>query len=211
MKLRPDGHRDGISNSFAPHFAGRRRINMITIRIHGRGGQGAVTGAELIALAAFHQGKQAQAFPFFGVERQGAPVEAYCRLDDKKITLRNQIHKPDYLIIQDASLLNDPATFAGVKTGVTAIINSQKDVKKLKLPNGISAKTIPATAIALKFLGQPIINTALLGAFAGATKIIDLPALKQAIAEKFTEKSQEIVNKNIQAAEEAYNTIIQAL
>jgi pyruvate ferredoxin oxidoreductase gamma subunit len=180
---------------------------MITIRIHGRGGQGAVTGAELIALAAFHNGQYAQAFPFFGVERQGAPVEAYCRINDKKITLRSQVRNPDYLIIQDASLLANPQTFAGVQPPTTIIINSQKEITQLKLPKNFKYKTIPATKIALDCLGKPIINTALLGAFAGATKIISLESLKKAIREKFAEKGQELVDKNIKAAQKAYNSV----
>ncbi len=180
---------------------------MIAIRIHGRGGQGAVTGAALIALAAFYQNKFAQAFPFFGVERQGAPVEAYCRIADQKITLRSQIRQPDFLIIQDASLLKNPQTFKGVKPSTLAIINSTKPATALKLPAEIQVKTIPATKIALEYLGKPIINTALLGAFAGATKIIELPALKKAIREKFSEKSKELVEKNIKAAEQAYRAI----
>lgn len=180
---------------------------MLSVRIHGRGGQGAVTGAELIALAAFQEGKFAQAFPFFGVERQGAPVEAYCRISDQPINLRSQIHEPDFLIVQDASLLNNPQTFAGVKKGTIVIINSEKTPAELKLPAGLKAKTIPATKIALGTLGLPIINTALLGAFAGATAIISLKALRAAIAEKFSEKSQELVDKNIAAAEQAYRAV----
>jgi len=177
---------------------------MISIRLHGRGGQGAVTGAELLAIAAFHQGKHAQAFPFFGVERQGAPVEAYCRIDDKKITLRSQITEPDFLIIQDVSLVGNPNTFKGIKNNTVAIINSQKTAAELKLPANLKVKIVPATEIALEFLGTPLINTSLLGAFAGTTKTIDLPALTLAIKEKFREKGADMVQKNISAAKKAY-------
>jgi len=180
---------------------------MISIRIHGRGGQGAVTAAELIAMAAFHQGKFAQAFPFFGVERQGAPVESYCRISEEKITLRSQIDQPDYLIIQDTSLIKNPNTFKGIKPTTLAIINSQKSATELDLPQGLKAITVSATSIALEILGKPIINTALLGAFAGATEVIDLPALKKAVQEKFSEKSKELVEKNIKIVTTAYEAI----
>ncbi|MFA5359192.1 MAG: pyruvate ferredoxin oxidoreductase subunit gamma [Patescibacteria group bacterium] len=181
---------------------------MIFIRIHGRGGQGAVTGAELLAIAAFKQGKYSQAFPFFGVERQGAPVEAYCRIDDKKITIRSQASQPDFVIIQDPTLLANQQVFAGIKKNTLFLINSEKKPSALDLPTNISAKTIPATKIALKYLGKPIINTSLLGAFAGATKLISIDALKKAITEKFSEKSKEITEKNIAAAQEAYNLVL---
>ncbi len=177
---------------------------MTAIRLHGRGGQGAVTGAELIAIAAFHEGKFAQAFPFFGVERQGAPLEAYCRIADKKINLRSQIAEPDVIIVQDPSLLKNPATFHGIKRNTLMIVNSEKTAAELKLPQKMKVTTVPATKIALDHLGKPIINTALLGAFAGATKIISLKSLKDAIKEKFAEKSADLVEKNIKTAETAY-------
>jgi len=180
---------------------------MISIRIHGRGGQGAVTAAELLAISAFHQGKSAQAFPFFGVERRGAPVESYCRISDKKITARNQIAEPDYLIIQDANLVKESETLKGIKPETVIIINSEKPADKFKLPLKIKIKTISATKIALDTLGKPIINTALLGAFIASTDIIDFSSLKRAIKEKFAEKDKNIIEKNIQAATTAYQQI----
>ncbi|MFA5076054.1 MAG: pyruvate ferredoxin oxidoreductase subunit gamma [Patescibacteria group bacterium] len=181
---------------------------MIEVRLHGRGGQGVVTAAELIAIAAFHQNKYAQAFPFFGVERQGAPVEAYCRISDQPISLRSQIYQPDFLIIQDPSLISDPRTLNGIKQQAIVIINSEKELNNLNLSKNIKVFTIPATSLALEILGKPIINTALLGAFAAATNLISLKALEQAISEKFNEKNKELAAKNIRLAQKAYNYVI---
>jgi len=178
---------------------------MIQIRIHGRGGQGVVTAAELIAIAAFKNGKQAQAFPFFGVERTGAPVESYVRIDDKPIITREQIYRPDILIIQDASLLDslDPTKGADKKTIV--IINTTKALSDLKInlpPANIHA--IDATKIALEIIGKNIVNTVILGAFAKVTGLVSLESLKQAITEKFS-GNQGLIDKNIKTIERAYN------
>ncbi|OGF21683.1 pyruvate ferredoxin oxidoreductase [Candidatus Falkowbacteria bacterium RIFOXYB2_FULL_38_15] len=177
---------------------------MIEIRIHGRGGQGTVTAAELIAEAAFFDKKFSQAFPFFGVERRGAPIEAYTRISDQPILLHSEIYEPDFLIIQDPTLLKIKNTFRGIKKNTSILINTEKDISSLPLlPKNIQIKTVPATQIALKILGKPIINTVMLGAFAGAFKLISLESLKKSILERF---SQEIALKNIKAMEEAYNS-----
>jgi 2-oxoacid:acceptor oxidoreductase gamma subunit (pyruvate/2-ketoisovalerate family) len=177
---------------------------MVEIRIHGRGGQGVVTAAELIAIAAFKQGKQAQAFPYFGVERVGAPVESYVRIDTQPIITREQIHQPDILIIQDASLLDaiDPTRGANKKTAV--IINTAQPKAKLKInlpPANIH--TIDASKIALEIIGKNIVNTVILGAFAKVTGLISLTSLKQAIEEKFAGQA-ELIEKNVRAVERAY-------
>ncbi len=177
---------------------------MIQIRIHGRGGQGVVTAAELIAIAAFKNGKQAQAFPSFGVERTGAPVESYVRIDDQPIILREQISKPDILIIQDATLLesNDLAKGADKKT--IAIINTAKTKQSLKISLAqANIYTIDATKIALEIIGKNIVNTVILGAFAKISGLVDLVSLKQAIEEKFS-GNQNLIDKNIKAIEQAY-------
>lgn len=177
---------------------------MIQIRIHGRGGQGVVTAAELIAIAAFKSGKQAQAFPFFGVERTGAPVESYVRLDDKPIITREQIYRPDILIIQDTSLLDEPGLTAGADKKTMAIINTAKAKSSLKinLPQA-NIYTIDATKIALEIIGKNIVNTVILGLLAKITGLIDLTSLKQAIQEKFSGRD-DLIDKNIKAIERAY-------
>ncbi len=175
---------------------------MIEIRLHGRGGQGTVTAAELIAEAAHFDGKFAQAFPSFGIERRGAPVEAFVRISDRPILLRSQIYKPDYLIIQDPTLIGAVNVFEGAGKNTFAVINTEKNPKELKyLPKDIKIQTIPATQIALEILGKPIINTILLGAFAGASCLLSPLSLQKAIVERFKD---EIAQKNLKAMNTAY-------
>ena len=177
---------------------------MIEVRIHGRGGQGSVTMAELLAEAAFHSGLMSQAFPNFGVERRGAPVTAFVRLDKKFIRLRSQVTAPDYVIIQDSSLLDGVDVFAGAKKGTTVLINTKKPANEFKTPAGVRIKTIYATGLALELLGRPIVNTILLGAFAGLIGTIKMDAVKKVIRERF---SQELAEKNIAAAQKGYEVI----
>jgi len=177
---------------------------MIEIRIHGRGGQGAVTAAELIAIAAFKDGKQAQAFPSFGVERTGAPVESFARLDDKPIIIREQIYQPDILIIQDATLLNVIDVTKGCSKKTRVIINTAKTKEELNLnlPQD-NIFTIDATKIALEIIGKNIVNTVILGSLAKVTGLVTLASLKMAIEEKFAGHN-ELIAKNIKAIEKAY-------
>ena len=179
--------------------------NMIEIRIHGRGGQGVVTAAELIAIAAFKSGKQAQAFPSFGVERTGAPVESFARIDERPIIIRQQILEPDILIIQDATLLDTVDVTKGCGKKTLVIINSAKTKTELKinLPEN-NIHIIDATKIALKIIGKNIVNTVILSAFAKATGLITLMSLKKAIEEKFAGQPN-LIAKNIKAIEQAYN------
>jgi pyruvate ferredoxin oxidoreductase gamma subunit len=170
---------------------------MIEIRIHGKGGQGAVTAAEVLAIAAFHEGKFSQAFPSFGPERSGAPVEAYCRIDEKFINLRTHIYEPDYLIILDSSLLSSVDVTKGLKKNSVIVINSAEKTK-----SKFSHFNVDATKIALEILGKPIVNTAMLGAFAKTTKLITMKSLEKALKEKF---SGDILEKNIQAVRKAYD------
>ncbi len=174
---------------------------MKEIRIHGRGGQGSVTAAELLAVAAFEDGKYSQAFPFFGVERRGAPVTAFTRLSDKKIRLRSQIYEPDYVIVQDATLVSAVDVTAGLKRDGIVIVNSEKSAEDVGLNAGIDVRTIDATGIALEIIGRPIVNTTLLGAFAGATGEISIESIKQSVLARFPGKIGEV---NVQAAEKAY-------
>jgi len=178
---------------------------MISIRVHGRGGQGNVTLAFLIAMAAFYDGKFSQSFPVFGVERKGSPVAAFVKLDDKFIRSRQQIYEPDYIIIQDPSLVKVADVLTGAKKSTVVIINSDK--VPAKVCPGYTGKVycVPVLKIALKEIGKPIINTAMLGAFAKIFSLIKLDSAKKAIKENLGEKyDQEIIDKNIKALEAAY-------
>jgi pyruvate ferredoxin oxidoreductase gamma subunit len=173
------------------------------LRIHGRGGQGSVTAAELIAVAAFEGGVYAQAFPAFGVERRGAPVQAFVRFDNKKIRLRSQVYEPDYIIVQDSTLIKDVNVFSGVKPGSIVIVNTEK-TPDYKVPDGVKLITIDATTIALKAIGVPITNTTLMGAFAAASGEIQFTALENALKHRFP---GEMATKNIAAAKIAFDAV----
>ena len=176
---------------------------MRELRIHGRGGQGSVTAAELIAVAAFEGGVFSQAFPAFGVERRGAPVQAFVRFDTSKIRLRSQVYEPDYIIVQDSTLIRDVNVFQGVKPGGIVIINTEKE-QDYSIPEGVKVITIDATGIALQELGVPITNTTLMGAFSAATGEIKMDSLEHALRRRFT---GDMAEKNIRAARRAYQMI----
>lgn len=177
---------------------------MEQIRIHGRGGQGVVTAAELIALAAFYEGKKSQAFPNFGVERSGAPIQSYARISDKTIITREQIYEPTILIIQDATLLESVDVFYGANKNTKIIINAAENKWPKLLNKYKNVYFSPATEIALEIIGKNIVNTVILGAFAKYTKLVSLESLKKAIKEKFKTKGEEIINKNIASVERIY-------
>ncbi len=183
---------------------------MFQIRIHGRGGQGAVTAAEMVAVAAFLEGRHAQAFPSFGSERTGAPVISFCRIDDKEIRLREPILEPDALIVQDPTLFKVVDVCQGLKSTGYLLVNSNRSLADLhlgtiaaRLPAG-HALTVPASELALKHVGRPFPNAALLGAFAALTGVVHLNSVAQAIREKFPEK---IAAANIAAASAAHDAV----
>ena len=180
---------------------------MLQIRIHGRGGQGVVTAAEMLSVAAFEQGRHAQAFPSFGSERTGAPVVAFCRIDDREIRLREPIQAPDVLIVQDPTLLHQVDVFQGLHADGYVLINSKRSFHDLGLAD-IEKRfrverltTLPATDIALKHLGRPLPNAVLLGGFAALSGLITLEAVAHAICTKFSGKT---ADANVAAASEAY-------
>ncbi len=180
---------------------------MFQVRIHGRGGQGIVTAAEVLSVAAFLEDKEAQAFPSFGSERMGAPVMAFCRFDDKPIRLREPISTPDALIVQDPTLLVNPGLFAGIKPGGVVLINSECSPEALRLPAELSncdVRTIGASDIARRHVGKPIANLAMLGALLGATEILRPESLHEAIIRQFPGRMGE---SNAAAAQEAYQMI----
>lgn len=172
---------------------------MIEIRFHGRGGQGAVTAAEILAKAAFKDGKYVQAFPFFGVERRGAPVMAFTRIDDKPIDIRYQIYNPDYVLVLDDGLINVVDVFSRLKENSEVIINIADEYKaKTNTP----VYSIDATGIALEILGRNIVNTIILGYFAKKTQIVSIDALIDVIKETFPGKVGEL---NAEATKKAYD------
>lgn len=183
---------------------------MFQIRIHGRGGQGVVTAAAVLSVAAFLEDKHAQAFPSFGSERMGAPVVSFCRIDTKEIRLREPIIAPDALIVQDVTLFKAIEVFQGLKDTGYLLVNTNQSFANLhlapvvaKLPAG-HAVTVPATELALKYIGRPVPNAALLGAFAALTGVVRLDSVAKAIREEFPGK---IGDANIAAATEAHNAV----
>jgi pyruvate ferredoxin oxidoreductase gamma subunit len=186
---------------------------MFQVRIHGRGGQGVVTAAELLSVAAYLEGKHAQAFPSFGSERMGAPVVSFCRIDDKEIRLREPILEPDALIVQDPTLFKAIDVCQGLTPTGYLLVNSNRSLSELHL--GAIAKqlpaghvlTVPASELALKHVGRPLPNAALLGAFAHLTGIVQLKSVAAAISEAFSEK---IARANIAAATAAYDAVANA-
>jgi pyruvate ferredoxin oxidoreductase gamma subunit len=174
------------------------------IRFHGRGGQGAVTAAELIAIAAFEDKKYSQAFPAFGVERRGAPVMAFARIANEPIRVRSQIYEPDYVIVQDVTLLDVVDVASGLKPEGKIIINTDRNAKDLKLKTKAEVVTIDATKIALEKLGRPIVNTTMLGAFCGATGEVSLESINKAISGRFSGVLEE---KNLAAIKTAYEGV----
>ena len=171
---------------------------MIEIRFHGRGGQGAVTAAEILAKAAFLDGKYVQAFPFFGVERRGAPVMAFTRIDDNPIEIRYQVYNPDYVLVLDDGLISVVDVFSGLKEDSEVIINLTEEYKKEATHK---VHNIDATGIALDILGRNIVNTIILGYFAKKTGVVSLDSLIQVIKETFPGKGGEL---NAEATKKAY-------
>lgn len=187
---------------------------MHTVRIHGRGGQGVVTAAELLSMAAFTDGLHAQAFPTFGSERMGAPVTAFCRIDHHVIRTREAVTYPDALIVQDPTLLHQVQLFAGLSRDGYVIINSTFSPDELgigdflkSIPTG-HVCVIPASDIAVKHLKRPIANTPLLGAFAAITGVIGLESIQDAIRKKFPGSLGEA---NAAAAKGGYDHVVARL
>ena len=180
---------------------------MFQVRIHGRGGQGVVSAAEMLSVAAFLEGRHAQAFPSFGSERTGAPVMAFCRIDDKAIRLREPVLEPDALIVQDATLLHQVDLFSGLIAGGRVLLNSTQSLEELGLselargPRALRICTLPASELALRHIGRAVPNAALLGGFAATTGTITLESVVTAIREKFP---RAIAENNVAAAQAAY-------
>lgn len=182
---------------------------MKRIKIYCRGGQGGKTAAELIGLAAFYDGKEAQAFSLYGAERRGAPVKSFCRIDDKVIYERGYIEDPDAIIVLDESLLDLPDIdlTTGMDKNDVIIVNTTKKPAELKIATKAKVYTIDAKGISVKHLGRAIYNTTMLGAFAKITGIIKLDKLHKAVKEKLDKLSKDALQKNIDSIDEAYEVI----
>ncbi|MEM3577724.1 MAG: pyruvate ferredoxin oxidoreductase subunit gamma [Candidatus Bathyarchaeia archaeon] len=178
------------------------------IRIHGRGGQGGVTAAELLAHAAFIEGKWVQAFPYFGAERRGAPVKAFARISDEPILVHSQIYNPDYVIVLDPAIYKFVDVTEGLKKDGIILMNTTKKPEEVEL-KGWRIATVDATGIALELnllvAGLPVVNSAIVGAFAKATGEIKLQSALKVIREVWPGAAGE---KNARAAELAYNRLI---
>ena len=183
---------------------------MLEIRFHGRGGQGSVIAAELLARAAFREGKHVQSFPFFGVERRGAPVTAFSRIDDRPIRRRTGITTPDVVIVLDSGLIKTVAVTAGAKPGGLLLVNTDRPPELLGLPFNGRVATVDATSVAIAHgLGsrtQPIVNTSILGAFAKVGGVVKIDSVVAAIRDSVPAKREE----NAAAAMDAYDKVLMA-
>lgn len=175
---------------------------MIEVRIHGRGGQGNVVAAYLLASAAFETGRHCQAFPSFGAERRGAPVTAFVRIADHAIRRRCQVANPAFLIIQDSGLLHIPATLDGLLQDGAVLVNSPRSSTELTAEYGRPLTALSASAMAQDILGRPMPNVALLAAFAALTDLFPADALVKALAHRFKGDVLERNTKLIAAATE---------
>ena len=183
---------------------------MFQIRLHGRGGQGVVTAAEMLSVAAFIEGRHAQAIPSFGSERMGAPVVSYCRIHDQPIRLREPILDPDALIIQDPTLLHSVDVFQGLRADGYILINSTRSFAELGIAEFVAkfprdhVYSVGATELAVKHVGRPVPNAVLLGGFAAVTGAIRFESVEAAIRRKF---SGRLADGNVEAARVAYEDV----
>jgi pyruvate ferredoxin oxidoreductase gamma subunit len=183
---------------------------MFQIRIHGRGGQGVVTAAEMLSIAAFEGGKHAQAFPTFGSERAGAPVVSFCRIDEAPIRIREPIAEPDALIVQDPTLLHQVDLFGGASEEAYVLINTTRSFDELGIGEYVKRfhherlLTVPASEIAGRELGRPLPNTALLGGFSAISGVVSIEAVERAIDQKF---NGEVAERNRAAAGAAHEYV----
>lgn len=179
---------------------------MFEVRIHGRGGQGAVTAADILAIAVIREGKYAQSMPAFGAERRGAPVLAFCRISEKFIRIRSEIYKPDIVIVLDPTLLDTVDVKAGLDDNGVLVLNTKLSPQDARRKLGFNGKAacVDATKIALETLGVPITNTTMLGAFAKAVNVVKLESLKEALEKRLGKTTGE---KNFLALKEAYERV----
>lgn len=181
---------------------------MKEITIHGRGGQGSLVLAQFMAVAASEDDKYGQAFPFLGGggERRGKPIMAYCRINSQPIRIRSRVSEPDYIIVQDSTILKEVDVMAGLKPGGMILINTDRPLEASKKIQDARLVAFSAEELARKILGRPIMNTALLGAFAAITRELSLDAVLRAVRSKFPGTLGE---KNARVAEESYLRLLE--
>ncbi|MBU2547631.1 MAG: 2-oxoacid:acceptor oxidoreductase family protein [Proteobacteria bacterium] len=179
---------------------------MIEVRIHGRGGQGAVTSAELVALSAIEEGKFAQAFPSFGPERRGAPVVAFLRVDSQQIRTREKVYEPDMVVVLDPTVMSITQVDDGLKPQGVLILNSNRTPEEIRREYGFKHKlaVVDASRIAQETLGLPITNTVMLGALVKASGIIKPEAINGPLAKRFGR----IAEKNQKAYDRAFTETV---
>ena len=183
------------------------KAGLVEIRWHGRGGQGAVTSAELLAQAAINEGKYAQAFPAFGAERRGAPVMAFVRIDSRQpIRIRAEVTEPDVVMVLDPGLLRVVNVTSGLKEDGVLVVNTPKGPDGIKLEAGVkwSVATVDATKIARELLGIPIVNTAMIGALLRANEVVKLESLFEPLKERFGR----LAERNINSMQKAYEVTV---
>ena len=178
---------------------------MLEIRIHGRGGQGAVTAAQILAISAFYDGKQSQAFPRFGVERRGAPVEAFCRIDNAVINVRSQVYTPDIVLVLEPSLMEAVNVTDGLKKGGSIIVNTSQPVTGDKYAD-FKVHSVDASKVALEIFKADIVNTVILGAFSKVTGMVSIDAINKAVEDRFAGKPQ-IIEMNKTAIKQVYEQV----
>ncbi|MEM3457845.1 MAG: pyruvate ferredoxin oxidoreductase subunit gamma [Candidatus Bathyarchaeia archaeon] len=180
---------------------------MMEVRWHGRGGQGAWTASELLARAAIHEGKYIQSFPEFGPERMGAPVTAFTRISTEPIKIHCAVYNPDIVAVIDPTLLKTVPVTEGLSEEGTIIVNSKDaptEIRKILNSNKGKVWAVPATEIAIKILGMPIGNTAMLGAVARITEIVKLESIEKVVKERFR---KDLAEKNFAVIKEAYEEV----
>ncbi|MER7251399.1 2-oxoacid:acceptor oxidoreductase family protein [Kribbella sp. NPDC000426] len=181
---------------------------MFEVRIHGRGGQGVVTTAELLSVAAFTEGREAQAFPTFGSERTGAPVVGFCRIDNRPIRAHEPIAEPDAVIVQDSTLIHHADVFGGLRSDGYLLLNTSRSLAELGLDSFVRqfrperVLTVPATELALTHLGRPLPGAVLLGAFAALTGQVQVESVVAVVQDRF---SGTVAAGNIAAIRAAYD------
>jgi 2-oxoacid:acceptor oxidoreductase gamma subunit (pyruvate/2-ketoisovalerate family) len=183
----------------------------VEIRWHGRGGQGAVTAAKLLAEIAVAAGMHVQSFPQFGSERRGAPIQAFTRINDQRITLYTSVVEPNVVIVLDPSLLLLPPTLAGLGDGGLLVVNAHPDDILEQFKSSLDrfhVACVPASKIALEHIGRPMANTAMLGAFMGITNMMELDDVAALVEKNLSENySEKVAAANVKALRQAYTDV----
>ncbi|HWR62138.1 MAG TPA: 2-oxoacid:acceptor oxidoreductase family protein [Clostridia bacterium] len=178
---------------------------MKEIRLHGRGGLGCVKAAEVLVYAAVKDGKYGSSIPFFGFERQGAPVTAFLKISDKPIRAKNRVSNPDIVVVLDPTIMNAVNVFEGIKDNGILILNSKQDIKDIKIPEAVkTAALVDATGISLELLGKSITNTVMLGAFCKVTGLADLGLVSEKVEELWGKKNVETLKRGFETVQ-VYN------